>query len=341
MARKTRTNKLTSPEALSQVNPENMRLLEDYLDYLRSTQRASSTIAVYRNDIEIAWVWALKRKHNKFFVEWTKRDVMSFQNWLVNDNGNSPARVRRIKATLSSLSNFICNILDDEFPNFKNIIHKVESPVLQPVREKTVLSEQQMTDLLDRLVKEKKFEEACMVALAMYSGRRKSELVLFKVNYFTDECIVSGSLYRTPEKVKTKGRGSGKFIHCYTLAHPFKPYLDLWLEDRKAKGIESEWLFPSRENPEEHIPVSTMNYWAGVLSKYLETDFYWHSLRHYMTTYLSKAGIPDGVIAQIISWESVDMVSVYNDTTIDESLDKYFNADGIVGGQTASLRDLG
>lgn len=52
-----------------------------------------------------------------------------------------------------------------------------------------------------------------------------------------------------------------------------------------------------------------------------------------MTTYLAKAGIPDSVIAQIISWESVDMVSVYNDTTIDENLDKYFNADGIVNVQ--------
>lgn len=340
MARKTRTNKLTTPETLSQVNPDNMRLLEDYLDYLRSTQKAASTIAVYENDIEIAWVWALKHNRNKFFVEWTKRDVMSFQNYLVNENGNSPARVRRVKATLSSLSNFICNILDDEYPTFKNIIHKVESPVLQPVREKTVLSEQQMTALLDRLVAEKDFEKACMVALAMCSGRRKSELVLFKVEYFTDECIVSGSLYRTPEKIKTKGRGNGKFIHCYTLANQFKPYLDMWLKDRRERGVESEWLFPAHDNPGEHLPVSTMNYWAQVLSKYLETDFYWHSLRHYMTTYLSRAGIPDGVIAQLFSWESVDMVSVYNDTTLDESLDKYFNADGIVAGQATNLSEL-
>ena len=330
MAKKTKINKITDQGSLAQINPENKRLMNDFLSYLSSTQKSPSTINVYRNDIEIAFVWALKNIGNKFFIEWTKRDVMSFQNYLVNDNGNSPARVRRIKATQSSMSNFIENILDDEYPNFRNIIHKIESPVLQHVREKTILTEEQLMSVLDRLTEEGNYELACMVALAMCSGRRKSELVLFKVSYFNDDCIVSGSLYRTPERIKTKGRGSGKFIHCYTLMHPFKKYFDLWMQQRKEQGIESEWLFPSHSDPSTPLLVQTMNAWSKKQSDYLDVDFYWHSLRHYMTTYLAKAGIPDSVIAQIISWESIDMVSIYNDTTIDENLDKYFNADGIV-----------
>lgn len=33
-----------------------------------------------------------------------------------------------------------------------------------------------------------------------------------------------GSLYKTPEKIKTKGRGSrGKLLTAYTLSKPFKP----------------------------------------------------------------------------------------------------------------------
>lgn len=99
MARKTKINKITDSGSLAQINPENQRLIKDFLSYLSSTQKSPSTISVYRNDIEIAFVWALKNIGNKFFVDWTKRDVMSFQNYLVNENGNSPARVRRIKAT--------------------------------------------------------------------------------------------------------------------------------------------------------------------------------------------------------------------------------------------------
>ena len=37
MGRKTKQNHLTSPELLEQVNPENLRLLDDFLDYLKST----------------------------------------------------------------------------------------------------------------------------------------------------------------------------------------------------------------------------------------------------------------------------------------------------------------
>ena len=57
MARSTKMNTITSPELLSHVNPQNMQLLTDFLDYLRSIQRSETTIAGYENDIQIAWVW--------------------------------------------------------------------------------------------------------------------------------------------------------------------------------------------------------------------------------------------------------------------------------------------
>lgn len=340
MARKTIINRVSSPQLLSQVNPDNMQLLEDFISYLRSTQRSASTIEVYKNDIEISWIWCLQNNHNKFFVQWTKRDVMAYQHFMITVNKNSPARVRRIKAVLSSLSNFIESVLDDEYPKFRNIINKIQSPVYQPVREKTVLTEEQIDYLLGSLVSAGKFDQACMLALGACSGRRKAELILFKVDYFDEKNLLYGSLYRTPEKIKTKGRGNGKYIHCYTLASKFKPYFDLWMKDREQKGIQSEWLFPHKLNPQEHITVATLNSLATSFTKKLGVDFYWHSLRHYMTTMLAKSGIPDSVIAQIINWESVDMVSIYNDTSVDENLGKYFCADGIKKNVGKSLSDL-
>lgn len=155
MARSTKMNSITSPELLRQVNPKNTELLSDFLDYLRSLQRSETTIAGYENDIQIAWVWCLRNNENKFFVDWTKRQVVKYQNWLLNENQNSPARVKRLKASLSSLANFIENILDDEFPNFRNIIKKVESPVNQPVREKTVFTDEQIDTLLNTLTEAK------------------------------------------------------------------------------------------------------------------------------------------------------------------------------------------
>ena len=60
MPRKTKQNEITSPELLSQVNPENIRLKQDFIAYLQSVQRSPKTIAGYANDLDIFWVWNLQ-----------------------------------------------------------------------------------------------------------------------------------------------------------------------------------------------------------------------------------------------------------------------------------------
>jgi integrase len=174
---------------------------------------------------------------------------------LLNSNENSPARIRRLKASLSSLSNYIESVLDDEFPDFRNIINKVENPVNRPVREKTVWEDEELEKLLDELTKRGDVEKACYLALAMYSGRRKAELCRFKVSDFDgDKLVCDGALYKSAP-IKTKGRGGGKLIPCYTLAKKFQPYLNAWLAYRTEHEIDSEWLFPNLSNPSECIAI--------------------------------------------------------------------------------------
>lgn len=341
MGRKTKQNRITSPELIAQINPKNIRLMEDFLEYLRSVGKAESTVKAYTSDLYIFFVWALQHASNKYFPEISKRDIVAYQNWLLRSNENSPARVRRLKSTLSSLSNYIEAILDDELPNFRSIIRKIESPVNEPTREKTVLTDEQADYLLNYLVERGKYEKACCFALARYSGRRKSELPRFKVSYFQDENIIYGTFYKTPERIRTKGRGvNGKMLTCYVLAKPFKPYLDLWLKQRDEMGIESEWLFPDRNDPTQSLPISTLNSWAETFSNILEIPVYWHSLRHFFTTSLAKENIPDSVIKTIIGWESLEMVGVYKDIDDEEEIGKYFSDGKIVGQNPTDLADL-
>lgn len=340
MGRKTKQNKITSPELLEKINPENKRLLDDFMIYLKSIQRSEMTVLGYQNDLSIFFTWNLLNNKNKPFVEVTKRDIIAYQNWLLNTNENSPARVRRLKSTLSSLSNYIESILDDEYKGYRPIIRKIENPKNQAVREKTVLSDEQINTLLDNLVEKKQYDKACCLALAAYSGRRKSELLRFKVSYFVDENIMYGSLYKTPEKIRTKGRGLGKFIPAYVLSKKFKPYFDLWMEQRKELGIESEWLFPDRNKPQEQMKSDTLNSWALTFSRILNVDFYWHALRHMFTTELSRSGLPDTVIKDLVGWESLDMVKIYKDIDADEEFGKYFSENGIKQSEKVTLEDL-
>lgn len=340
MGRKTKMNSITSPELLAQVNPENTQLLKDFEDYLRSVQRSETTIAGYENDIQIAFVWCLQHNNNAFFVNWTKRNIVAYQNWLLNSNENSPARIRRLKAALSSMSNFIENVLDDEFPNFRNIINKVENPVNRPVREKTVWEDSELDALLDKLIEHEDYEKACYLALAMYSGRRKSELCRFKVSDFSEDKLVCGGALYKSAPIKTKGKGGGKMINCYTLAKKFQPYLEMWLNIKNEKFADSEWLFPDAKNPSEHIQISTINSWSNTFSRLSGKPAYIHSLRHYFTTSLAKAGIPDGVIQSIVAWESSDMVRIYKDIDADEEISMYFKDGEIAIPEKKDFSDL-
>ena len=345
MARKTNKVLNTTDEEISKILPENIELMEEFLEYLETVDRSQESIRIYRNNLEIFFTYCLRHLKNKDFVNIKKRDIMNFQNFMVK-NGLGSSRIKNIKSTLSSLSNFIETILDEEdkWEDFKNIINKIPSPVGEPVREKTILQDEDCQRLLDHLVENKKYQQACVFALAWSTGRRKSELLRIKKSYITDENLMYGSLYRTPEKIKTKGRGNnGKMLNVYILKSKFKKYFDLWMEERERLGVPEEIddMFVSKRNGEwKPISVSALNRYTKYFGEFLGVDFYFHSMRHQFTTALHEANIPASVIKDLIGWESLEMVSLYNDTQVDDELGKYFSEEGIKGVKSKSLNEL-
>ena len=310
MARGTVYNPTVTNDKWELVKEENKELLDEFIEYLQSTDKSEGTIKNYTSDIKIAFIWSLEKCKNKEFVEFTKRDVMKYQNYLLNTMNVSSNRIRRLKASLSSLSNFIESVLDEDYPDFRNIINKIPAPIKEPVREKTILEDSQIQECLDALIKDNKIQIACALALAWSSGARKSELLRFKVSDFKEENIKFGSLYKTTDKMKTKGRGSkGKLLYRYCLKNKIKHYLDLWVEERKKLGVPEdidEIFLIKRKDKFELAQVSTLDSWSNLIEKTLGKDFYFHCLRHNFTTELSKSGIPDNVIKDIVGWASVN-----------------------------------
>lgn len=339
MGRKTVMNRITSAEKDALINKNNIRLKEDFLAYLKSVKRSPGTINGYSSDIQIIFTYILDKLDNKDFARLTKRDIIAMQNWFV-DNGNSPARIRRLKAAMSSLSNYCENILSDDDPDFagfRSIVRKIENPALQPVREKTVWKDEELEGLLDQLVEREQYDRACLVALAMYGGRRKAELTRFRVSDFSDDRLVcDGALYKSAP-ILTKG---GKYLECYTLAKKFRPYLELWMKEREERGIESEWLFPSAADPNTPLGIPTINSWVETFSKITGKDLYMHSLRHYAVSALIRAGIPDSVVIDMIGWSSSEMLKIYDDNPKDEKLGMYFKDGDISVPEKKGLSDL-
>lgn len=342
VGRKTIMNRTTNPEKTAKINKNNLQLKDDFLIYLKSVQRSPGTINGYDNDLLIVFTYIMEELGNKDFQKLSKRDIVRIQNWLI-EKGNSSARIRRVKSAISSLSNYCENILADDDPDFdgyRSIVRKIENPPLAPVREKTVLEDDEIETMLSTLVERKQFEQACFLALAVCSGRRKAELCRFKVSDFDDSKLVfDGAMYKS-DPIKSKGRGGGKMINCYTLAKKFKPYFDLWMDERGRLGIESVWLFPDSKDPSQHIPISTTNSYAETFSRILVKNIYNHAFRHKYCSDLARAGIPDGVIQKILAWESADMVAVYKDIDADEEIGQYFKDGDISVPDKKNLNDL-
>ena len=109
--RSTVYNSITSEEKLKSVNPDNIELEKDFLDYLVSVDRANTTITQYRAALRVFWCWNLDNNNNKSFVELSKREIARFQNYALNEWGWSPRRMRMVKSVMRSLENYIINIL--------------------------------------------------------------------------------------------------------------------------------------------------------------------------------------------------------------------------------------
>ena len=74
---------------------------------------------------------------------------------------------------------------------------------------------------------------------------RISEVVQARLDWFVGDKVnmLEEDYYITP-KIRTKGRGQqGKVISKYVIKPLFDKYLNLWLEERKKLGIDSEHLF--------------------------------------------------------------------------------------------------
>lgn len=329
--RTTVYNNITSVDKISKIEPKNIELMNGFLDYLTSINRSPNTIDGYKSDILIFYVWNEEYNDNKYFVDLTKRDIAKFQKHTLSEWGWSSNRLARVKSSLNSMSLYIENILDDEIENFRPIIRKIETPVREPIREKTILTDDEVDSVLNKLVRDKKYQIACVFALAAFGGARKSELLRYKYAYFTDENIMQDAfLYKTPEKIQTKGRGvRGKELTKYTLVD-FKKYYDLWMNEReKSNLLDNEYLFI---NPKGNtLSVDGLTVYSRTISKYLGRPFYLHSLRHQLCTRLFKLGLPSNIIQEYFGWSSAEMLTLYNDTNASDDFGKFFTPDGIKG----------
>ena len=325
MGRKTVYN-ANLTESWENVSDVNKRLVKDFIRYCKSNDKSPQTIAQYEQWLQVFFSWNYNENEDTFFINLKRRDFVYYFGWC-RDHGMSANRIASLKSVLSSLSTEIELLYEDMYPNFHNQLRALEPVRIDTVREKTVIPNQQMWEMLEKLVEMKEYQLACYLALACASGCRKAELLQMQVGFFTEERLVfDGYMYCTPE-IRTKGRGKqGKIIKKYVIKELFKPYLDLWLEERQKLGITIPYLFVTKDKDSNYIPagIAMANYFAKKISRLFKIDYYAHSSRHFFCTYLKRMNLPDDVITQILGWANSDMIKIYSDIPAEEVLGSFF-----------------
>lgn len=316
--RKTFRKVITSPELTAQINPKNTQLMERFLKNF-STKHSPKSVVSYRSNLTIFFTWNLTENDNKFFVDLRKIELMDFFDYCVMELKWNSNRYAQMHSCLSSFSTWIENMYDDVYKDFRNLLPKIEKPVKEAVRKKSVFTKSEIDYLMDKLGENGKVQEQCLLALLISSGSRASELGRFTVDIIDENNTAFEDLFlETTDEIRVKGRGvNGKSLIRYILKDTFLPYYKKWLPLRekimKENGKTHNHIFITQTGDPAGVP--TFRGWVEKWNDYLDKPFYLHSLRHYYTTTLLMIGLEPDLVQEIVGWTSMDMVSIYNDAT--------------------------
>lgn len=262
VSRKTVYNKNLTQE-WANVSLQNRNLVTDFIRYCKSNDKSPQTINQYTEWLKVFFCWNYSENGDKFFIDLKRRDFVYYFGWC-RELGMSANRIAALKSVLSSLSAEIELLYEDLYPNFHNQLRALQPVHISTVRQKTVITNEQMVEILQQLKDQGYKQEACYLALACASGCRKAELLQMKVSFFKPSNeVFDGYMYCSPE-IRTKGRGkTGKLIKKYIIKELFDPFLKDWLEEREKKGIVSDDLFLNiKSKGYEPATISTANKFA-------------------------------------------------------------------------------
>lgn len=326
--RTTVYHEIVTQEKWEKVNEKNKKLIVEFVDYLQSANKSPMTIKQYESQLRTFFVFVLERCENKFFVDLKKRDLIKYFGHLTNELEVSPNRICSMRAVLSSMSNFIERIMDEEYPQFRNIVKVLEPVDKSFVRERPALTMDQIKECLEKLEADKKYQVACCLAVLAASGMRKSEIIQMKMEYFEEDRLIYNGLAYETDKIRTKGRGkAGKIVTRIVFRNlvDVDHYIDLWRKKRTELGIKDEYMFVVYRNGSyEPATQTTINSFARTISKYLGEDFFIHNIRHTTSTALELAGYPIDVVQTIFRWADPKMVKYYSNISDTQSLERFF-----------------
>lgn len=233
-------------EKWSQVNEDYRQLVEEFVSVqAHSPKTKRQYISGLR---QFGW-YICKNMNNKPLCNVTKRDFLRYMSFLRDTRKMSSSAISLKKACVSSLCNYIENVVADDDSNYKtfrNFTRGLPSVTKNTVFNKVKISYEDYELLLSTLLADENYLGAAWVAFAFNVGARRAEIPQFKteiVNYPVPE----GQTYVMSHIVRLKGRGEDGKLEPYMVNEDALKYVRLWLEKR---GYEHEYIFTTKHHGE-------------------------------------------------------------------------------------------
>lgn len=232
-------------ELWEQVNKENKRIMDDFLQEYKQRKKSKGTISGYRNDLRIILIYVLRELDNRCVLDLKKKDFRNLSLYFTEECEMSAARTNRLKSAINSLLTFCED--DDDYDYEINYAKKVKGIPKSRVKDDEddfFFTYDEFIKVRDILVSEEKWQLAVLWSIGFDSAGRKNELFQIK-----KQGLLDGN--KTNIVVGKRGK---KFPLVYL--DDTKEIIRKYLEWRGEDNIDSLWIKGSGDHKE---PISDSN----------------------------------------------------------------------------------
>lgn len=298
-------------EMWKQVNDDYRLLVEEFV----SVQNHSpQTKKQYISGLRIFGYFISQSMNNKPLYKITKRDFLRYLSYLRDDRKMSSSGINLKKACVSSLCNYIENVVaddDDNYKQFRNFTRGLPAIPKNRVYDKVKVTYDEFQEMMKVLESDENYLGMAWLATAFLVGARRSELIQFKTEIIEYK-IPEGQNYVLSHIVRGKGKSTdGKPLE-YMIPLEVIPYWEKWIETR---GYESEYIFTSKYNGEiRQVSPTWADYFCSeVLSNILGRRINVHIFKNSCITYHLERGVDINLVSKFIAHhENVSTTQIYD-----------------------------
>lgn len=269
-----------------------------------------------------------KSLNNKPFYKITKRDFLRYLSYLRDDRKMSSSAINFRKSSVSSLCNYIENVVaeeDENYKDFRNFTRGLPAIPKNRVYDKQQVTYEEYEYMMKVLEEDENYLGMAWLATAFLVGARRSEIIQFRTEMLDYE-IPEGKKYIMSHVVRGKGSSiDGKPLK-YMIDLKVLPYWRKWIE---VRGYDHEYIFTTKHNGKVNVmSESWANYFcANVLSPILGRRINAHIFKASCITYHLERGVPLQIVSKFIAQHESPETTIkhYDLRDFEDERDKIFD----------------